>query len=191
MEKAMRVIFCLLAAVGMAACGVSKPAAAAYDDDVLAAEYECDSAEAFILAELQEQLMAMMPPEGSQIRMLLDEAYSWQGTPYKYGKSQKHKGTDCSGFVMEAFNKSLGVKLPRNSAKQAEACRKIKRSELKAGDLVFFHARGSKKVSHVGLYVGEDCMLHASSSRGVMVSRLSDPYWQKAFHSCGRVLNIK
>lgn len=188
MEKLLRICLCLLIGAFMAACGSSRPAVEIYDEDVLAAEYECDSAEAFILAELQQQLMGMMPPAGTQVRMLLDEAYSWQGTPYKYGKSQKHKGTDCSGFIMEAFNKSLGIKLPRNSAKQAEACRKIKRKELKAGDLVFFHARGSKKVSHVGLYVGQDCMLHASSSRGVMVSRLSDPYWEKAFHSCGRVI---
>ncbi|MCM1452187.1 MAG: C40 family peptidase [Clostridium sp.] len=189
MEKTIRLIICAIAAAAFAACGVSRPAANAYDEDVLAAEYECDSAEAFILAELQEQLMAMMPPAGSRIRMLLDEAYSWQGTPYKYGKSQKHKGTDCSGFIMEAFNNALGLKLPRNSAKQAEACRVIKRKDLQPGDLVFFHARGSRKVSHVGLYVGEDCMLHASSSHGVMVSRLSDPYWQRAFHSCGRILN--
>lgn len=187
MEKLLRSIIFLLLCVCVAACGVSRSGSDVYDDDVLAAEYECDSAEAFILAELQEQLMAMMPPPGSCIRLLLDEAYSWQGTPYKYGRSQKRSGTDCSGFVMEAFNKSLGIKLPRNSAKQAEACRRIKRSDLKAGDLVFFHARGSRKVSHVGLYVGEDCMLHASSSRGVMVSRLSDPYWDRAFHSAGRV----
>ncbi len=80
-----------------------------------------------------------------------------------------------------------GHQLPRNSAKQAEACRPIKRSELQPGDLVFFHARGSRRVSHVGLYVGEGCMLHASSSQGVMVSRLSDPYWERAYHSAGRV----
>jgi len=187
MEKILRLTLSLLICACFAACSVSRPSPDNYDDDILAAEYECDSAEAFILAELQEQLMAMMPPAGSCTRLLLDEAYSWQGTPYKYGRSQKRSGTDCSGFVMEAFNKSLGIKLPRNSAKQAEACRKIKRSELKPGDLVFFHARGSRKVSHVGLYVGEDCMLHASSSRGVMVSRLSDPYWERAFHSAGRV----
>lgn len=187
MEKIIRAAMSLLICGLFAACGASRPSSSVYDDDILAAEYECDSAEAFILAELQEQLMAMMPPAGSCTRLLLDEAYSWQGTPYKYGRSQKRKGTDCSGFIMEAFNSSLGIKLPRNSAKQAEACRKIKRKDLKPGDLVFFHARGSRKVSHVGLYVGEDCMLHASSSRGVMVSRLSDPYWERAFHSCGRV----
>lgn len=191
MERFLRLALCLLIAAGVASCGTSRPAAGVYDDDVLAAEYECDSAEAFILAELQEQLMAMMPPAGSCTRRLLDEAYSWQGTPYKYGRSQKRSGTDCSGFIMEAFDKSLGIKLPRNSAKQAEACRTIKRSELQPGDLVFFHARGSRHVSHVGLYVGEGCMLHASSSQGVMVSRLNDPYWERAFHSAGRVAQFE
>ena len=116
-------------------------------------------------------------------RRLLDEAYSWMGAPYRYG-GKSRGGTDCSGFMMEVYRTSLGISLPRNSAKQSEFCRRIPREKMVPGDLVFFGRRG---VSHVGMYVGDGRMIHASSSQGVIVSSLDETYYVKNFRHCGRV----
>lgn len=116
-------------------------------------------------------------------RRLLDEAYSWIGAPYRYG-GQSRGGTDCSGFMMEVYQSSLGISIPRNSARQSEFCRRIPREKMVPGDLVFFGRRG---VSHVGMYVGNGRMIHASSSQGVIVSSLDEAYYVKNFRHCGRV----
>lgn len=118
-------------------------------------------------------------------RRLLDEAYSWIGTPYRYG-GQSRSGTDCSGFMMEVYRTSLGISLPRNSAKQSEFCRRINRGDLMPGDLVFF-GRSAGRISHVGMYVGNGRIIHASSSQGVIVSSLEEKYYVRNFRHCGRV----
>lgn len=169
---------CLLAAA-LAGCGSSRKAAAPKGGhDMTAEEY------------IFSELMLAQGAQPSFTRMLMKEAYSWVGTPYRYGGKSK-TGTDCSGFVMEAYRISLGISLPRNSAKQAEACRDIKRSELRPGDLVFFFGGKSKAITHVGLYVGNNKMLHASGSRGVMESDIREDYFKKRFHHAGRVLQFE
>lgn len=124
--------------------------------------------------------------ESNSIKKLVEEASRWIGTPYRYAGASTD-GTDCSGLVMTVFNKVLDVKLPRNSAKQQQACHQIDLDKAQPGDLVFF-ATGSDRgrVSHVGLYIGGGEMIHASS-RGVIVSNLSEKYYARRFHSAGRV----
>lgn len=120
-------------------------------------------------------------------KSLVKEATAWLGTPYKYGGNTR-SGVDCSGFVYHVFLNALDIKLPRNSRKQHEFCRKISKKDLATGDLVFFATtRGSKKVSHVGLYVGDGKMIHASTSRGVVCQNLSDDYYTRTFVGAGRV----
>jgi len=122
-----------------------------------------------------------------QAKGLISEANKWLGTPYRYGGTSR-KGVDCSGFVLQVYSKALDIKLPRNSAKQFEYCSHVKPSELMAGDLVFFAtSRKSSGVSHVGLYVGDGKMIHASSSKGVIVTDLSDNYYTRTFVGAGRV----
>ncbi len=119
---------------------------------------------------------------------IVHEARRWIGTPYRYGGKERRRGTDCSGMVMEVYRTTTGIALPRNSARQQEFCRRIKRSELSAGDLVFFSSkRGGSRVSHVGIYIGEGRFIHASSSRGVMESGLDEKYFATHYHSAGRV----
>lgn len=122
---------------------------------------------------------------------IVGEARRWLGTPYKYGGDRRGHGTDCSGMVMVIFRDKAGVSLPRNSARQQQACEKIRREQLAPGDLVFFRpsTRGGG-VSHVGIYVGGGDFIHASSSKGVMVSNLSQKYYDTHFHSAGRVKGI-
>lgn len=119
---------------------------------------------------------------------LVQEAKKWLGTKYRYG-GHSRSGTDCSGMVMEVYRKVCDVKLPRSSREQCDFCKKIKRDELRRGDLVFFSTgKGKSTVSHVGLYIGDGEIIHASSSRGVIVSRLDERYFQRAYHSSGRVM---
>lgn len=139
------------------------------------------TAEDAILADLQELLLE----RGTCENLLLTEAFDWEGTPYKMGGTTR-QGVDCSGFVMQAFVNSLGIQLPRTSAAQAKHCKKVKKKDLAPGDLVFFNTLG-RGVSHVGLYIGEGRFIHASSSKGVMVSDLDHKYWHKRLVKCGRV----
>ncbi|MCH5246946.1 MAG: C40 family peptidase [Muribaculaceae bacterium] len=121
---------------------------------------------------------------------IINEAYTWLGTPYKYGKNSR-QGTDCSGFVMEVYSNAIGLKLPRSSREQHDYCRIISFDSLQPGDLVFFASTPKSAISHVGIYIGNDEMIHASVSRGVMVSNLYEPYFQQHFHSAGRVGDLK
>lgn len=119
------------------------------------------------------------------------EARSWVGVPYSYGGKSRN-GTDCSGLVMVIFDKVAGIALPRSSSEQQAACRQLKRGNLRPGDLVFFTTgKNKKKVNHVGIYIGNGCMVHASSSRGVMISDIDQDYYRRTFHSCGRVPGLK
>ncbi len=115
------------------------------------------------------------------------EARSWLGTKYRYGGKER-SGTDCSGMVMVVFEKAADVKLPRDSRSQQAWCKPLRRSELAKGDLVFFASKsGGSRVSHVGIYLGDGDFIHASSSRGVIISNLSQDYYARHFHSAGRV----
>lgn len=120
------------------------------------------------------------------IGKLIAEVTAWVGVPYKYAGNDK-KGVDCSGLTSQVFLKVFDTKMPRSSREQQEWCRSVKKENLQPGDLVFF-ATGSNRdrVSHVGIYVGEGEMIHASSSRGVIVSNLEEQYYVTRFHSAGR-----
>jgi hypothetical protein len=118
---------------------------------------------------------------------LVKEANKWLGVPYKYGGTS-HSGVDCSGLVMEVFNDAADVKLPRDSRSQQSYCRKIDAQNLQPGDLVFFSSKaGGDNVSHVGMYVGDNSIIHASTSRGVIISNLSENYYKNHYYSSGRV----
>lgn len=134
-----------------------------------------------------EHLTRPKPATGAQTDRLIKEAHKWIGTPYRYGGVTR-SGVDCSGLVMELYREVYGIKLPRSSAAQQEFCVGISYKELAPGDLVFFATGRGSMVSHVGLYIGSDRMIHASSSRGVIESGLNEKYYQLTFHSAGRVI---
>lgn len=117
---------------------------------------------------------------------IVKSARKWIGTPYRYGGKDR-KGTDCSGMTMSVFGEVAGVALPRNSAAQYEYCVSIGHEDLQPGDLVFFCGKRGGPVNHVGLYVGERRMIHASSSRGVVESNLDERYWLTHYYGSGRV----
>lgn len=122
---------------------------------------------------------------------LVREARTWLGTPYRYGGQEKQGGADCSGFVMEVFRVVTGILLPRNSGKQREFCTPVDKSELRVGDLVFFASPSSGGgVAHVGMYIGDGVMIHASSSRGVTETPITGNYYVKHYLSSGRVADL-
>lgn len=117
-------------------------------------------------------------------------ALSLLNTPYVFGGATR-TGTDCSGLVLQVFT-PLGVTLPRTSAEQARAGQSVAPGALEAGDLVFFDTEGSGRVSHVGIYLGEDQFISANSYQGrVTVDRLrADRYWGPRFVGARRVLGV-
>ena len=122
---------------------------------------------------------------GSLPERLCEQAHHYLNTPYRRGGSlQTGKSTDCSGFVQFLYRK-FDIYLPRVSAEQAQegrvaAC-SMDFSRLLPGDLLFFRD-GGKHIGHEGIYLGEGKMIHAAShSRGVTVSDLRRPYYQKNF----------
>lgn len=129
----------------------------------------------------------VVPSSNREVAKLVAEARKWIGTPYVYG-GHSRSGTDCSGMVMELFREVYKMKLPRSSAMQQQYARPVKKDEMMPGDLVFFATGAKGRVSHVGLYIGDGLMIHASASKGVMESPLTQNYWVRTFHSSGRVV---
>ena len=120
-------------------------------------------------------------------RAVVDVAKRWLGVRYRYG-GEGRDGVDCSALMMNVYRDALGVKLPRTSRAQRDYTTSVNRRDLQPGDLVFFSTLKNRSgVSHVGLYIGNDRFIHASSSRGVVVSRLSDKYFVSNYHSSGRI----
>lgn len=108
------------------------------------------------------------------------------GTKYRTGGTTTN-GFDCSGFTMYVF-KHLGINLPHQSGSQFTMGTSVSRSDLRAGDLVFFNTSGSG-VSHVGIYVGDGKFAHASTSRGVVVSSLSESYYVNRYVGAKRIMS--
>lgn len=109
----------------------------------------------------------------------------WYGTPYKFG-SQNRDGVDCSGLVQLLEQEVYGINLPRMTSQQINTIKRKYEDELQEGDLVFFDFDG-KKFSHVGVYLQNGYLVHASTRRGVMIVRLRDPSMYRYFSRAGSI----
>jgi cell wall-associated NlpC family hydrolase len=128
------------------------------------------------------------PTAGSHLRQLLsDFAVTLQNIRYRRGGREPSTGFDCSGFVRYVFRHAVDQDLPADSASQfASVGAKVSRAELKTGDLVFFRTRG-KRISHVGIYLGEGRFIHSpSSGKRVSINRLDETYWARRFAGAKR-----
>ncbi|MEW7288978.1 C40 family peptidase [Aquimarina sp. 2304DJ70-9] len=125
-----------------------------------------------------------------KIKSIISYAKTFSGTKYKYGGTTK-KGMDCSGLMYTSFKKE-NIILPRTSRTMATQGKPISLKKVGVGDLLFFKTNKRKNViSHVGLVVevkGTIKFIHASTSRGVIISSLDEKYWNKAFTLARRVL---
>lgn len=117
---------------------------------------------------------------------LLQKIDEWWGTPYVLGGSSKN-GVDCSFFTLDVMREIYKVNLKRTAAEQYEQSEKIEWNNLKEGDLIFFKTEGRRRISHVGIYLANNKFAHASTSQGVTIGDLTDPYWQRRLYSLGRI----
>ncbi len=117
-------------------------------------------------------------------------AVSLIGSPYRLGGKTPETGLDCSGFVGHVFSHIAGIVLPHRSLDISAVAQPLEPADLLPGDLVFFNTL-NRAFSHVGIYLGENRFVHASSSRTnkVMVSSLNDRYWRTRFDGARRVVS--
>lgn len=129
--------------------------------------------------------------------LLVAEALKYQGTKYVFGGCTPG-GFDCSGFIQFIFHK-FNIELPRTSINQSKSGKHIGLKKVKKGDLIFFRGSNIKdrKIGHVGIVISERGQpirfIHASTSRGVVVSNLSSTYYKERFRraTCFKELKKK
>lgn len=107
----------------------------------------------------------------------------WVGVPHRWGGTT-HDGVDCSGLVQTVYRDAFGLDVPRTTRDQKRLGSPVDRDDLLPGDLLFFRTPDR----HVGIYLCCGDFGHASSSRGVMISRLDEPYWRRTFREARRLL---
>jgi cell wall-associated NlpC family hydrolase len=117
---------------------------------------------------------------------IVDTAKQYLGVPYVWGGSTP-SGFDCSGLTQYVF-RAHGINLPRTTKEQWTVGKSISKSQLEIGDLVFFANTYTSGISHVGIYVGDNQFIHASSSKGVIISSLSNTYWAAHYYGCRSIL---
>lgn len=107
----------------------------------------------------------------------------WMGIPHRMGGATK-KGVDCSGFVGMLYLKVYKEDLPRSSRDMSGVVKKIRITQLKEGDLVFF-SFGGRNIDHVGVYLHNNKFVHVSTKKGVIISDLADSWYAKYFTNAG------
>ena len=121
---------------------------------------------------------------------ILERGMSLIGTRYRFGGTSE-AGFDCSGFIGYLFREEAGMQLPRSTREMINVdAPLVARNKLKPGDLLFFSTNGRGRVSHAGIYLGDDQFIHSSSRRsgGVRIDKLGDTYWSKTFIEAKRAL---
>lgn len=113
----------------------------------------------------------------------ISAARDYLGVPYRFG-GMSRKGMDCSGLMVLAFRKA-GIELPRTSSLQSKTGKRLKKSQVRAGDLLFFDSNLNGKINHVGLVTevkkNDVVFIHATTSRGVVEDRMSNRYYQQRY----------
>ncbi|WP_277052617.1 C40 family peptidase [Zestomonas thermotolerans] len=127
-------------------------------------------------------------PSAVYSSQVLSRAVNVLGTPYRWGGTTP-RGFDCSGLVRYAFRDLDMVELPRTSSAMARASgKRIRRSELQPGDLLFFNIH-SRRINHVAIYLGNDRFIHAPRrGKRVTIDSLEKPYWKRHYALAKRVL---
>lgn len=109
------------------------------------------------------------------------------GVRYRWGGNSPDSGLDCSGFVRYVFQDTLGMSLPRRAEEMSRVGEKVRMSELKPGDLVFFNTM-RRTFSHVGIYIGDNKFVHSPSTGStIRVDDLDSSYWEKRFTGARRL----
>lgn len=144
------------------------------------------------VADLSRKLgvkLSNLDKEDDKYMPLYVESSFWLGTPYR-GGGLSRKGVDCSGFTYLIYQKVFKKKIPRSTSDLSKMkMKKISQGDLMTGDLVFFatSSRNKNKINHVGIYLKDGYFIHASTSRGVIVSHLYEDYYRITWKKGGRI----
>lgn len=123
--------------------------------------------------------------DSEKVKQILNQQYNdWRHVQHRTGGISKN-GIDCSGLVYRTYRTKLGINMPRSTEYQSKTGQAIKQEQLRAGDLVFF--KTGIFTRHVGMYIDKGNFLHVSTSKGVMISNLEDPYWSDTYWKANRV----
>ena len=128
--------------------------------------------------EENPQEEASVSPEAEKLAdEIVDYAKTWLGVPYRWAGNSKN-GTDCSGLTYHVF-KHFGIDVPRSSRAYSGIGTKVSRSEIKKGDILMWDTDRNGTIGHVGIYLGDGMFIHASSSKGKVVTRSLSSYSEK------------
>lgn len=165
-----RFVVVLIISIVISACGGGKKATSSKRDSSLVNKYA--------------ELLKVPKSDISDIRLysFIDD---WYGVKYRFGGISK-SGVDCSGFCNVLYSQVYNKQIRRTTSQLVKDINKKGKSNLKEGDLVFFNI-SKKKNSHVGIYLKNNRFVHASSSRGVIISSLDNPYYKKAYSKGGKL----
>lgn len=175
----------LLSGLTLASCGSNKKVAKAEKPEPKNTDTKASETRA-AEKKLQEKYSTVLGVDEDKISNIKLYRFieDWYGVPYKYaGKSKS--GIDCSGFTCVLYNDVYSAVLQGSAATLYTGCTVIKKDELREGDLVFFKI-DKDKISHVGIYLHNNKFVHASSSKGIIISDLEDAYYKKYFFRAGR-----
>ena len=176
MKKTINILLICIAILGIASCGTRKTGrtSSKYDSRTV--------------ARLSHQFGLRLTPADNLF--LYDASSGWLGVRYRGGGNTKN-GVDCSGLVSILYRQVYGIALERNSAAMLQRnCVPVNRNNLREGDLVFFRTLGSAQSripTHVGIYLKNGKFIHSTTSNGVIVSSLSEPYYVRTWITGGRV----
>lgn len=143
------------------------------------------SPEMFYELQFKYAILLDIPVEEMMDHELIRFMEHWYGTHYRMGGVDTN-GIDCSGFTIQYMRYFHQIDLPRTSRDQYAQATRVDKQALKEGDLVFFRTGRKKVISHVGVYLRNNKFAHASTSSGVMISDLDEPYYHARFVGAGR-----
>lgn len=136
-----------------------------------------------------DEMIAEVPSNSDLGNQIVSYAKQFLGTPYVYGGTNLSRGVDCSGFTSSVM-RHFGISISRTSTSQANDGVRVSRNELQPGDLVFFNKGGNSVISHVGIYMGNNQIIHSASasSGGVIISSLNQAYYANTYVTATRVI---
>ncbi len=148
---------------------------------------------AFLKPSVEEQYKLFSPDlnqaDKPALQKMISYALSLSDTPYRRSGTSKRTGFDCSGFVSHVFHQALGVKLPHSARDIWSEGEKVDIARLAPGDLVFYNTM-RRKLSHVGIYIGNGRFVHSASRGGVRVDNINAAYWQPRWNGARRIASI-